>query len=144
MYFKNTHRYLHLGYDKSGNRLWICTQEETAQFFGWATMPIYQWQPPPGAPVVNGTLLIRDPGPRRQGIGGTQCRICRSPSRDGWPRGKTHILRISTGVTNRHMAELAYHANADWYWMESRNGHRRTREEWLQIHHAMAMNGGGP
>lgn len=140
MYRKGDHKYLHLGFTSDETRIWICTLRDTAEHFGWADLPIYKAEPPPSAGPGGWPKVMTCPRRWSPAIGGTRIRICRTKSRMGYPRRMTHSLRISTHVTNRDLAELAFHANPDWHWMEGRRGIRRTRDEWLDLYYAQANN----
>lgn len=140
MYRKNEHKYLHLGFTPQEKRIWICTLRDTAEHFGWADLPIYKPEPLPSAGALGWAHPKACPPRFSSRIGGTRIRICRAKSRHGNPRRMTHSLRISGHVTNRDLAELAFHAKPDWHWMENRRGIRRTRDEWLDLYYAQANN----
>lgn len=138
MYRPDEYWRLYLGWTKDESLIWISTLRTTAEHFGWATAKRYEFVPRPSQGYPGWPRYITDPGPRRWRIGGTRIRISRSPSRNGHPAGLTHSLRISEHVTMFDLAELAYLAQGDWYWLEARNGERITRERWLSYYAAPA------
>lgn len=65
--------------------------------------------------------------------GGKGVRICREESRDGSPVRSTNRFRVCRRWRLRDSVALAMATTVDWGWMESRDGVRRTRDQWLSM-----------
>lgn len=48
--------------------------------------------------------------------------------------GGRRVFRASYLCTNRDLAQVATGIDVDWHWMESLEGVRRSREQWLEVH----------
>lgn len=132
MYRKEDYCRLHVGWTKDESPIWIETLRATADHYGWSTAERYKFKQRPSY-LANGwdkywRCTYRTFFPR----GGTRLRICRSPSTAGFPAGLTNSVRVSEHVTNFDIAELAYLAQGDWYWLSDRTGRRISRERWLE------------
>ena len=115
---------------------WLIALRTTADYYGW-TKQFEVW-----TPKVIGTSgrydLVMDPGRRGEMFceGGRRHRVCRSTSRAGNPAGKTNQFKVSEASTLFDLAEIAHFTQGDWYWMETFNGERFSREHWEDIYRA--------
>lgn len=126
-YLLNTH--------KNGTRVWLRCLTATAEFYGWdKSFDVFG----PKVAREEGEMVFgSDPG--RVGDahrGGKRLYICRSPKRQGQPRGKTNSFRVQCNCSNRDLAELAYFTKGEWHWMEGLYGARRTKAHWLEMYEA--------
>jgi len=69
-----------------------------------------------------------------RGPHGKQILISRAPSKGAYAPGKAHTIRINSRVNNIDLAELAHFTEAEWHWMEARNGARVDRQQWLDVY----------
>ena len=122
-----------LSRNNRGDKNWLACQKTTADFFGW-TDHYEPWRAGSTDPETGKTTnyLIRRSSTAR--VGGHRLRICRSADKGGWIAGMTHCFRISGGVSNTDLCELAYLTKGDWGWMETRYHERRSRDCWRAIY----------
>lgn len=125
-----------VGESPSGHRYWLGCQRGTAEHFGWdAAFSPY-------GPLVRTTesglrCSYRNFTDRRVMRGGVSVRIARVvPSASG-PRVRLNRFRVSSGWRLRDFAALAAATTADWQWLETASGVRRSRAEWLAIHQTL-------
>ena len=114
---------------------WLIALRTTADYYGWTDhFPLWS---PPSWTGPDGRTLMFDPGRRgkRYKAGGRRLRICRSESRQGWPRGMTNAFKVSRSCTLFELAELGHHTSIDWQWMESFNGQRLSRGHWEDLYY---------
>ena len=108
----------------------------TAEFYGW-TEAFCEWE---------SKVLFSDghysycahPGNKGEMFceAGTRLRICRAPTRSGYPRGKTNSFKVSNNCTISDLAEVAHFTEGDWYWMSTPYGERIGRVRWDDIYQA--------
>lgn len=137
MYLKDEYFRLHLGWTKDESPIWISTLRATADHFGWTTAKRYEYKPRPSEARLGGFNLKVCTYRTFLPIGGTRLRICRSPSRAGFPKGLTHSIRVSEHVTNFDLAELAHLTQGNWHWMSDRVGRRLSRDVWLHRYNSV-------
>ena len=107
----------------------------TAKYYGWSDV-FEPWKPKVVSEGIGYTFGY-DPGRRGYAsAGGHRLVICRDPSRNGNPRGKTNAFRVHSRCSNRDLAELAHFTKGAWNWMEGLYGQRRTKEHWLEMYEA--------
>ena len=121
---------------KSGAARYLNAWRATADFYGW-TEAFDLWAPPVVSSQggYNFSYMPQRSG-RGHERGGKNIRICRSPSRDGNPKGFTNRFTVSKSCTKFELAEIAHFTNVDWYWMESVTGERLSRDRWEAIYEA--------
>lgn len=116
----------------AGQLSWLACLRSTAEFYGWLdSFPEYRppvWTTPEGSRAIRSDLTDK-----RYLYGGTSIRICRSPSRSGTPAGLTNRFRVSSCWRLKDSATLAAATTAEWQWMETRDGVRRTRQQWVAM-----------
>ena len=125
---------LQVGQRPDGTPVWISTRKENAEFYGWDKHfePFIEGV---STDPISGARYLVDPRLKRgHARKGKRITISRTPMVSGRLAGYTNIFRISVNATVFHLAEVAKFTDCDWYWMTTRSGHRRTREEWLAIH----------
>ena len=111
----------------------VACQVETARYFGWDTA-FPEWKPRWSCDGIRSTTVVgahwnRDI--RRHG--GDRRRICRDPSKKGWPAGKTHAFRMIGPWSRRDLVELARVAGDKFEWMEDKRYKRIDRSVWLSL-----------
>lgn len=126
--------YIRLGFgsDPEEPTKWINCMRTTADFYGW-TAVCPRWH---GINTQKGErYVMRDTSGGRGNAarGGRRLRICRSASREGWPRGATNCFRVSTRATKKDLAWLAAHTTQPFAWMQAPSGRRLTEPEWLAL-----------
>ena len=115
----------------SGRVVWLRCLTATADYYGWLdAYPSSEELPDPTPPPREFRYLATTRF--RPDVGGRPRRICRSNSRHGNPRGATNRFRISTQVSNRHLAELAQVTKVPFKWMETVGGQRVSYDRWLE------------
>lgn len=115
----------------SGEVVWVTCLAATADFYGWsAAFPEVSLRTHQG---VGGSRSFYPTKQSRNINGGVSLRICRASSRSGHPSQATNRYRVSRTWGLKHSALLARATAPDWAWMESLNGRRRTRDEWLAL-----------
>ena len=114
---------------RKGNRyVWMNCLKATADFYGWSeafpTLLELKTQ-------STGSPFFYDMGRRGWTSGGGQVvTICRSPSTQGFPRGKTNSFRVSRGASQRDLHLIAQSTQVDWEWMQTVKTGRRPRSWW--------------
>ena len=113
---------------------WLIALRTTADYYGW-TEQFPAWSPE-AVVVENGRRFFYDPGRRGEMFceGGRRHKVCRSPSRNGTPAGKTNRFKLSANCGLVDIAEVAHFTQSDWYWMTAPNGERIRRERWELIY----------
>lgn len=126
---------LDLGATNSGRPAYVVAWRSTADFYGWTEA--FSEYVPEGHYGEDGRYYFTDPGRKSslQYCGGQRLRICRSPSRFGYPAGMTNAFRISRSCTYFHLAKLARFTAVDWYWMEGKSRGRIEKDRWLEMFH---------
>lgn len=121
---------LKLGETSRGAAKYLVALGSTADYYGW-TEEFEPWTPKV-VEVIGGRKFGYDTGRRgkSQGGGGRRLKISRSPRRDIHEPGKTNVFKVSRNTGLLDLAELAHFTKVDWYWMESPNGGRPSRDEW--------------
>jgi hypothetical protein len=121
---------LKLGETNQGAAKYLVALRSTADYYGW-TEQFEPWAPKV-VEVVNGRSFGIDTGRRgkSQGGGGRRLKISRSPRRDVHEPGKTNVFKVSRNCGLLDLAELGHFTKVDWYWMESPNGGRPSRDDW--------------
>lgn len=125
-------KYIKLLLDRpaKGQDCWLIALRTTADYYGW-TEQFPEW-----SPKIVGTdgkySFHVDPGRKGEMFceSGRRHRVCRSPSRNGNPAGKTNQFKVSRNTGLLHLAELAHFTEGDWYWMEGPRGERVSKERW--------------
>ena len=108
----------------------------TADYYGWTEQfPAWTLRP---AFETGGYVFAMDPGRKGEMFcePGVKLRVCRSPSRQGNPRGKTNAFKVSRNCGLFDVSEIAHFTQGDWHWMEGPRHERKTREEWAAIYEA--------
>ena len=122
---------------------WLIALRTTADYYGW-TEQFPRWSPKPA--VTDGKYTyFHMPSTRSEMFceSGRRHRICRSPSKQGNPRGMTNQFKVSKSCTMFDLAEVAALTKVDWHWMSAPNGDRLSRADWLAIHEAGPRRSGG-
>ena len=113
---------------------WLIALRTTADYYGWTEQfPIWTLKPV----RTEGTRVIGyDPGRRGEMFceGGRRHKVCRDPSRNGTPAGKTNRFKLSANCGLVDIAEVAHFTQGEWYWMTAPNGERISRERWEEIY----------
>ena len=113
---------------------WLIALRTTADYYGWTEQfPVWT----PRTVAMQGERRISlDPGRRGrlECEGGRRHRICRSPSKRGFPAGMTNAFKLSANCGLVDIAEVAHFTQSDWYWMTAPNGERISRERWEEIY----------
>ena len=121
---------------EKGPDRWLIALRTTADYYGW-TKEFEVWAPKP-VMQTEGFTYVMDPG--RQGEmfceRGRRHRVCRTPNRDGNPRGMTNQFKVSHTCTVTDLAELANFTEQDWHWMSGPSGERVSRERWASLYQA--------
>jgi hypothetical protein len=119
-----------------GGARYLNALRATADFYGW-TKVFDVWTPPVVSSEGGKNFFYR---PQRAGRGhergGKNIRICRSPSRQGNPKGFTNRFTVSKSCTMFELSEIAHFTSVDWYWMETITGERLSRDHWEKIYAA--------
>lgn len=106
----------------------------TADYYGWTEhFPIWSLKPV----RTEGTRVLGyHPGGRGEMFceGGRRHKVCRHPSRNGTPAGKTNRFKLSANCGLVDIAEVAHFTQGEWYWMDAPNGKRISRERWEEIY----------
>ena len=121
---------LKIGETKSGKAKTLHALRSTADYYGWTEQfPVWTGQIQ-SSQGERGYLL--DPGRRGhpQCSSGKRLRICRSPSRDGYPAGFTNAFKVTANTGLFDLAELAHFTKVDWEWMETPTSGRVSRADW--------------
>ena len=115
---------------------YLIAMRATADYYGW-TKHFEIWTPKPIA-TDEGYIYCMDPGRKGHVMHepGRRHRICRSPVRQGYPKGLTNAFRISRNCSLLDLAEVAHLTEADWCWMDSPFGERLSRDHWERIYQA--------
>lgn len=113
---------------------YLIALKTTADFYGW-TKKYPGWKPKT-LKVVNGVHYCMDPGRKGEMFceAGTRLRVCREPSRHGYPSTFTNAFKVSNNCSNFDISEIAHFTEGYWYWMSAPSGERITRERWEQIY----------
>ena len=108
----------------------------TANYYGW-TKEFESWSPRP-IYQSGGYDFCLDPGRKGNLIlaSGKRIRICRSPKRQGNPKGLTNQFKVSRNCGLLDLAELAHFTESDWHWMDGPYGERIGRDHWERIYQA--------
>ena len=108
----------------------------TANYYGW-TKEFETWTPRT-LYESGGYEMCVDPGRKGNLVmaSGKRIRICRSPSRQGMPRGLTNQFKVSRNCGLLDLAELAHFTESDWHWMDGPYGERIGRDHWERIYQA--------
>lgn len=79
-----------------------------------------------------------DPGRRGrlECEGGRRHRICRSPSKRGFPAGMTNAFKLSANCGLVDIAEVAHFTQGEWHWLEGPRKQRIERDRWLEMYAA--------
>ena len=121
---------LKLGETKSGHAKTLHALRSTADYYGWSEA-FPEWV---GKlePTQGERSFLRDPGRRGhpQCSGGKRLRISRSPVIATYKAGFVNAFKVSANTGLFDLAELAHFTKVDWYWMESTNRQRISRERW--------------
>ena len=121
---------LKLGETKSGKPKKLHALRATANYYGWLEyFPEWTFQP---EFEQGGRLFGIDPGRRGhpQCSSGRRLRICRSPSKDGFPAGFTNAFKVTSNTGLLDLAELAHFTTVDWEWMQDVSYQRVSRADW--------------
>ena len=115
---------------------WISVLRTTADYYGW--LKEFEIWTPKVIETKGGYSFHQMPNRRGRGHaeGGTTLRISRSQSRVGNPAGLTNKFKASNSCRLIDLAELAHFTQGDWYWMETFDGTRFSREHWEDIYRA--------
>ena len=108
--------------------VWMRCLKATAAFYGWdkAFPRLVDLKK-----QTTGSRFLHDTG--RRGLyapGGVQHVICRSPIKQGSPRGLTNAFVVSSNATNQDLALIAKSTQVDWHWMTGKFGERLDRGWW--------------
>lgn len=121
---------LKLGETKSGNAKTLHAYRSTANYYGWPeSFPLWIGEP---ASTQGGRTYLFQPSRRGhpQCSSGRRIRICRSPSKNGFPAGFTNAFKVSSNVGLFDLAELAHFTKVNWEWMQDLTGNRINRSDW--------------
>ena len=116
--------------DAQGHAVYLHALRSTAELYGWTTA-FHEFRDAVKLPNTDPQGRIRFTRPTSAIRGGRQCRISRSPVKQGWPAGMTNAFRIAKQATELDWVLLAEGTQGDWCWMTDRKGIRVPREEWL-------------
>ena len=121
---------LKLGETKSGRAKKLHALRSTANYYGWPEK-FEEWSLEAEF-EEGGRRFGFDPGRRGhpQCSSGYHVRICRSPSKDGFPAGFTNRFKVTKNTGLFDLAELAHFTKVDWEWMETPTSGRLTRADW--------------
>ena len=121
---------LKIGETKSGKAKTLHALRTTADYYGW-TEHFPGWVGQIDS-FQGSRAFLMDPGRRGhpQCSSGKRLRICRTPSRDGFPAGFTNAFKVTSNTGLFDLAELAHFTDGDWYWMSTRTGERVSRDRW--------------
>ena len=113
---------------------WLIALRTTADYYGWTEQfPTWTLRPAPGEPP--GSRFSMRPGRGEMFCErGRRLRICRSRSRDGYPKGMTNAFKVSRNCGLFDLSEVAHFAQGDWHWMSSPRGGRIGRDRWESIY----------
>lgn len=118
-----------------GNQSIVTCQRATAEYFGWLKhFKTYDELIHEEAQAGNGRTTPQRIRAANRPPCGTQIRISRAATKGRYASGKAHSLRINSRVSNLDLAELAHFTEAEWHWMEARNGARVDRQKWLDVY----------
>lgn len=118
-----------------GNQSIVTCQRATAEHFGWLThFKTYGELIHEEALAGNGRITPQQIRAANRPPRGTQIRISRAATKGTYASGRAHSLRINSRVSNIDLAELAHFTEAEWHWMEARNGARVDRQKWLDVY----------
>lgn len=118
-----------------GNYSVVTCRRATAEHFGWLKhYPTYSDVVFSEARAGDGLVPVNRLRAMNRAGYGKQILISRNPSKRAYAPGKTHTIRINSRVTNIDLAELAHFTEAEWHWMEARNGARVDRQQWLDVY----------
>ena len=116
----------------------------TADYYGW-TEQFPEWGPETTLSPDGRRYCV---SPTRRGRleceAGKRLRVCRSPSRQGQPRGMTNAFKVSNNCGLIDVAEVAHFTQGDWHWMTSPYGERISRDRWeemFQVGHSQQRRG---
>ena len=121
---------LKIGETKSGKAKTLHALRTTADYYGWTEhFPVWTGQID-SFQGERGFLI--DPGRRGhpQCSGGKRLRICRSPSRDGYPAGFTNAFKVTANTGLFDLAELAHFTKGDWHWLQDTSYQKVSRADW--------------
>ena len=121
---------LKLGETKSGNVKTLHALRSTADYYGW-TEKFEPWIGKIQFLQGDRAFLLQ---PSRRGYEawspGRRLRICRSPSKNGFPAGFTNAFKVSSNTGLFDLAELAHFTKVDWEWMQDTAYQRVSRVDW--------------
>ena len=115
---------------------YVVALRATAEFYGW-TKEFEEWSPRVIQEAGNYAYCI-DPGRKGNLIyaSGKRLRVCRSPKKQGMPRGLTNQFKVSRNCGLLDIAELAHFTEQEWHWMDGPWGERINRDHWERIYQA--------
>ena len=113
---------------------YLIALKTTADFYGWSDG--FQVWEPKVAYLSGGRAYYIDPGRKGEMFceAGTRLRICREPSRHGYPSSLTNAFKVSHNCSLFDISEIAHLTKVDWHWMSGPSGERIPRERWEQIY----------
>ena len=115
---------------KDRRYVWMRCLKATAAYYGWdkafPTLIDLKTQ-------TTGSRFLHDMGRKGGGAqGGIQHVICRSPVKQGSPKGMTNAFTVSSNATTQDLALIAQSTQVDWEWMTGKFGERLDRGWWEQ------------
>jgi hypothetical protein len=117
--------------DAAGHAVYLHALRSTAELYGWTTA-FYEWREAVRLPITDPQGRIPFSRGKTGSVGGRQCRISRSPVKQGSPAGMTNAFRIAKQATELDWVLLAEGTRGDWCWMTDRKGIRVNRAAWLE------------
>lgn len=124
-----------LGRAPDGGKLSLKCRLSTAIYYGWFDA-LVRPDRNPGVSMDDWSAVATWTARTVDCYGGRRLRICRSRIRKGHPAGLTNAFRVSRDATLKELAYLASITRPEFGWMESLDGRRVFREEWLERHAA--------